>query len=137
MRNTIRAGDAFMIKNQFGRHLYVVISDPQKFHDIRFPEYVFLVMFSSREQYKEDVCVLKTHEHSFIHHDTVIVYKTPPAIFEPISALEKLEEDKLLEAKPRYTVSPTILEKIRNGYTKSRYQMDDITQFLFRQGIIK
>ena len=131
----MRAGDVFHLKDNFGGHFFVVISDPQQLSDFRFPEYVFLVMLSSSEDYKEDVCVLKTGDTSFITHDTVIVYKIPPAMFVPLSVLRKLQDKGTLTA--RQAVSDDILRKAREGYSKSRYQRDDVFQFLYRQKVVE
>ena len=131
----MEAGDTFLIKDRFGiRHLYVVVSDPQKLPDIRFTEHVFLVMFTSREEHKEDVCVLKQGEHPSITHDTVIAYKIPPALFESLSVLQKLQDNGIM--KQRQPVSPEILSKIREGYLRSRYKKSDIENFLCRQGVL-
>ena len=131
----MNAGDVFLIKNQYGVfHSFVVISDPKQLDDIRFPEYVFLVMLSSFETYKDDSCILRAGDHPSITHDTVVVYKVPPAIFRQLSSLEKLQEDGVLKKKA--PVMPVVLEKLRQGYQTSRYCKDDIAQFLFRQGVI-
>ena len=130
----MRAGDVFHRKDNFGGHFFVVISDPQQLSDFRFPEFVFLVMFSSREDYKEDACVLKKDDISFITHDTVIDYKIPPAMFVPLLTLQKLQDEGILTA--RQAVSDAILKKVRMGYSNSKYQRDDVFQFLYRQKVI-
>lgn len=131
----MKAGDTFYYEDGAGGHRYVVISDPKNTQDIRFPGYVFFVMFSSKTNYKEDVCVLKEGDHPFIVRDTVVVYKIPPAIFEPMIAVQKLLNMGILKDK-KQPVSPDILKKLRDCYTKSQYRKDSIMQFLFRQGVI-
>ena len=131
----MKAGDAFsFFEGGRGWHTYVVISNPQIHDDVRFPGFVFAVMFSSREDYKEDVCVLYKGDHQFVRHETVVVYKTPPAIFEPLAVVQKRLDLGDIKRKP--PVSGELLEKIRKGYILSRYQRDDIFQFLYRQGAI-
>ena len=132
----MRAGDSFFSRDRFGmRHLYVVISDPTKLDDTRFAGYVFLVMLSTREHHKEDACVLKQGDHPFIDHDTVAVYRVPPALFGPLSDLQKSLDSGAL--KPSHPVSAVVLKRLREGYLKSRYQKDTIFQFLYRQGVIE
>jgi len=130
------AGDTFFKEDENGmRHLYVVVSDPTISEDVRFPGYVFLVMFSTREKHKEDACVLVEGDHPFISHDTVVMYNTPPAIFEPLTIInEQVDKGVFKSGKP---VSSELLAKIRNGYSKTRYQKDKIFHFLFRQGVVE
>jgi len=124
------AGNTFYRKDQYGRpHLYVVISDPQKKQDDRFPGYVFAVMFSTYEKYRADSCTVDVGEHPFIERKTEVVYRMPPAIFTPLSELLHLPRGE--------NASTDLLAKLRAGYLKSKYQTDNITQFLFRQGVIE
>ena len=131
----MKAGDTFLVPDRFGvQHLYVVLSDPQKLPDQRFPEHAYLVMLSTREPHKEDCCILRPGDHSFITHETIVVYKIPPAQLLTLSVLLKMKErGELLEREP---VSSEILGRMRVGYQKSQYQRDDVKQFLFRQGAI-
>lgn len=131
----VKAGDAFLIQDKHSvRHLYVVLSDPSRLPDLIFPEHVYLVMLSTLEDHKEAACVLQAEDHPFLTHPTVSVYRVPPALWMDLTQLRQLKErGTLIEKEP---VSREVLERLRAGYARSKYKMDRITQFLFRQGII-
>lgn len=132
---SVNAGDAFLLPDKHSvRHLHVVLSDPAKLPDVIFPEHVYVVMLSTMEDHKEAVCVLQADDHPFLTHPTVSVYRVPPALWMSLTQLRQLKaKDILIEKEP---VSAEVLQRLQAGYSRSKYQMDRVTQFLFRQGII-
>ena len=127
----MKLGDAFTLPNEYGvRHLHVIISDPAQSSD-----QVFHVMVSTRGDHKEECCILRSNDHPFITHDSVIVYKIPPARLVTLQKLNQLKEQNIL--KERQSVSPELLKRIQEGYAKSRFWADRIYQLWFRQGLIE
>lgn len=131
----MKAGDAFRLPNRFDiPHIFVVISDPEQPPDRFFPDHVFIVMLSTKESYKEDVCTLRKGDYKHLTHDTIAVYEIPPARFVEVDKLQALKKrGVLIELEP---VSSDVLKQLRDGYPQSRHYKDSVLQFLFRQGCI-
>ncbi|MCL2710729.1 MAG: hypothetical protein FWE95_07600 [Planctomycetaceae bacterium] len=130
-----KAGDTFLLQDHKtgSRHLYVVISDPSQSSNE-----IFIGMISSYEQsyerYKEECCLLRVGDHPFIKHDSVVVYKIPPADLVSQSTLDQWQSADILKPKP--PVEASVLKRIQQGYVHSRYQTDRIYQLLCRQKFI-
>ena len=127
----MKAGDTFfLLDRKTGvRHLYVVLSDPGQSL-----EQIFIVMVSTRSDGKEESCLLRVGDHPFLHHDSVVVYKIPPAMLVSKTELDQWATDGILKDKAPITTA--VLERIRRGYVESRYRTDRVYQLLFRQGLV-
>ena len=127
----IKAGDTFLLLDRKTGvwHLYVVLSDPDQSS-----EQIFIVMVSTRGDGKEECCLLHIGDHKFLRHDSVIVYKIPPAMLVSMTQLNQWKTDGIL--KDKTSVTSTILDRIRQGYADSRYLTDRVYQLLCRQGLI-
>ena len=130
----MKTGDTFLLLDRHTgvRHLYVVLSDPMQSSD-----QIFIVMVSTRGDGKEECCVLRTGDHPFIQHDSVTVYRIPPAELVSLSQLDQWKGDgRLTQSKNHIPVTETVLERMRQGYSRSRYRTDRVYQLLFRQGLV-
>ena len=130
----MNAGDTFLLldRNTGVRHLYVVLSDPEQSSD-----QIFIVMVSTRGDGKEECCVLHIGDHPFIKHDSVVVYRIPPAELVSQSQLDQWKTDgRLTQSKNHVAVTEPVLTRIRQGYSQSRYCTDRVYQLLYRQGLV-
>jgi len=131
----MKSGDTFRIK--YPRdifHPFVVISAPEKLPDVIWKDYVFLVMLSTKESWKDNSCVLTPTDLSPLTHDSVAVFESPPSLWITLGHLQTLKEQKRLHEYG--AVTPEALQRLREGYANSDYQMDKVYQFLWRQGLV-
>ena len=94
----LRLGDTIRLKG----HVCIVASDPAKN-----PNQVFLVAFTTFEDYKDDTCFVRPGEHPRIHHDTCVAYNF---FNDPLFPVEKLECHERCEP-----VSHDLLDRILAG----------------------
>ena len=130
----MKAGDTFLLLDRHTgvRHLYVVLSDPEQSSD-----QIFIVMVSTRGDGKEECCVLRVGDHPFLKHDSVVVYRIPPAELVSLSQLDQWKTDgRLTQGKNHTPVTDAVLERMRQGYSQSRYCTDRVYQLLFRQRLV-
>jgi len=127
----MQAGDTFLLLDVLTHvhHLYVILSDPNQSQ-----EQIYCAMVSTRGDGKEESCILHAGEHPFVKHDSVMVYKMPPAVLESLAQLNLWKEKGLL--KFRHSVASDVLERIHQGYVQSRYCTDRVYQLLARQGLV-
>ena len=130
----IKAGDTFFLPDHNGvRHLYVVLSDPEQSSD-----QIFIAMISTRGDGKEECCILRAGDHPFLRHDSVVVYRMPPARPVSLAQLKLLEADGILsQNKNTVPVAPLLLERMRRSSAESRQLEDRVDQLLFRQGLVE
>jgi len=131
----MESGDTFSIKYT-GKdfHFFVVISAPEILPDIIWKDYVFLVMLTTKEPWKDNSCILTQEDHPSLTHDTVAAFDSPPSLWVPLRHLQTLKDKKHLFAKGAVTADA--LQRIRDCYAKSDYQKDTIYQFLWHQGVV-
>ena len=116
------------------RHLFVVISAPEKLPDVSFKDYVFLTMLTTQEKWKDNSCIITPDDYSVLAHNSVAAFDVPPSLWVTLGDLQMLKNKKrLVEKEP---IPSNILERLRKGYAISHYRKDKIFQFLFRQGVV-
>ena len=130
----MKAGETFLLLDRCTgvHHLYVVLSDPEQSSD-----QIFIVMISTRGDGKEECCVLREGDHPFIKHDSVVVYRIPPAELASLSLLNQWKSDgRLTQKKKHIPFTEAVLKRMRQGYCQSRYCTDRVYQLLFRQRLV-
>ncbi|MBI2921308.1 MAG: hypothetical protein HYY18_09525 [Planctomycetes bacterium] len=108
-------------------HLYVVVSDP-----LAFPEQVVVVNISSQAEWKDQTCVLRTEDHPFIRHESVVMYGLAEVV--QLKTLVVLHAQGLVN--PDKPVSEEVLARIRDGFAKSRRTVRRIAAILKAQNLI-
>ena len=127
----MNAGDAFLIENKHGiKHLHIIVSDPVQNSDC-----VYLVMISTFEERREDSCILTAGDHPRINHQSVVVYKKPPAVITSVSMLSQLVASHTITPQP--PVSDEVLAKIQEGCKVSRHIESRIETMLYQQGLLQ
>ena len=130
----IKHGDTFYLRNDHDiEHLYIVLSDPDQLS-----EQIFIVMVSTRGDGKEECCTLQVGDHPFIRHDSVVVYRIPPAMLVSQSQLDQWKtQGRMRQKKIQESITASVLERMCKGYARSQYCTDRVYQILFRQGLIE
>ena len=125
----MNAGDAFFIKDRsVDTHLWVIISDTQKDR-----ERVVMVSITTYEPHKEAACLLDEGDHPRIIHKSCVFYKeTRMTTLENLQRC--LDQDSLSVQPP---VTAEILERIREGVSKSRTIKPKFIDILLEQGVIE
>jgi len=94
-------------------------------------------MVSTRGDGKEECCILRVGDHPFLRHDSVVVYRIPPAELVSQTQLDLWKADgRLTQNRNQAPVDEAVLVRIRKGYRQSRYCTDRVYQLLFRQGLV-
>ena len=108
-------------------HLWVVISDPALDENC-----VLAVNFTTLRPRSDKTCVIHPGEHPFITHDTCVQYlgcqKMKLGTLE-----EQLNRGQIEKKEP---LSPVLLERIRQGITKSIHTPGFAKAILAAQGLI-
>jgi len=124
----MKSGDTFQLVGVADQHLWVVISDPQ-----RFPEVVLFVNFTSLDKYADQTVILDPGVHSFVKHRTCVNY--PRARVATLDQLKELEQaNRLRKTSP---VTPELLAKIRDGASRSIRLRTEHLQILADQELIE
>ena len=121
----VKQGDTFLIDD----HLLVVISDPAQD-----PDNLVLVAMTTREDYKDQSCVLYSGDHPFIGHDTLIAYNLPGTFMSSSQLGELLTRGDISRNDP---VTPEVLEKILVGADESQDIPMQFWNALDDQGLFK
>jgi len=97
-------GDTF--RRSVGSHLWVVVSDPRQD-----PIQVAIVSLTTLRRFSDHSCLLQAGEHSFIKHETCLMYSEARIVTE--SSLEgELSRGQIQLLSP---VTKPILDRIRHG----------------------
>jgi hypothetical protein len=125
----IEAGGTFSCNNEEltgeSEHLWVILTDPTAY-----PECIIIVNLSSCDNNRrhDPACVLKPGEHWFIRHNTFVYYRGAIAL-----TLRQLIDANI---SLKTAVTPSILERIRDGASRTDRLSHHIRKHLIEQGII-
>jgi hypothetical protein len=125
----MKAGSTFYISDRdVDSHLWVVISDPE-----RDPLRVIMISMTTYENYKEDACLLGVGDHPAISRTTCIAYNETR--LTTLDRLNALASGGHLTMQP--AVSGDVLQRVRDGVSKSRRIHYKYVEILLEQRVIK
>jgi hypothetical protein len=122
----MEAGDIF-IRVDNDKHLWIVLSDPKLD-----PEKVLIVNLTTLDARKEQVCVLKRGDHSWVKHDTCVNYQD--SVVTTVVQLNTARDQGAIDMKKR--MSTATLKKIRDGALESERMPMLNADVLFEQGLV-
>lgn len=121
----IKRGDVFY--DVEANHICFVVSDPDKD-----PKHVIVTNFTSDGPTKDQTCSVKAAEHVSLKSASVVAYNYSYAIDRAVI------EDRLKTgmAKSRAPLSPALLQRITDGFHKTKAASFGCKYYLRAQGLI-
>lgn len=103
-------------------HLFVVMTPPSG------PaKQVLIVPVCSKHEHSDPTCVIKTGEHPFIRHDSVVEYRRARV---DVTAEQLMRGVGKKELVPKEPISEALFARIRAGFQQSRFVKPFARQFL-------
>lgn len=103
------------------KHLHVVCSDPDSDGNV-----AIVGICSVTEQFHDETCILKSHEHRFLKHDSYVLYARAKIV--SVASLEQGIEIEVIV--PHDEMNGQTFLRVANGACRSRFTSRKIKAYL-------
>ena len=122
----VYAGTCLLLPNKTPyetKHLWIVLTDPDDGIDIK----VAIVNLTTRKRGVDETVVLKSGDHRFVKHDTIVYYEG--AKIAPCVPIIALLNNRSMGYELHDDCSDLILKKIQEGIFDSDFVLEEVQEY--------